>query len=117
MSELDALPKQFEQLLEGIRGKHSLEEWRHAYRKIIYSGAKRIFDDFPVIIIGPPPGPSSESRQQHQQQQPQQQQQQQQQQQGPTLSGGAARSPGTAGQQPPYHPSAICQYVCTVLGN
>lgn len=53
MSELDTLTEQFERLLEGIRGKHSLDEWRHAYRKVIYSGAMKILEDFPEIIIGP----------------------------------------------------------------
>jgi len=53
MSELDKLTEEFERLLEGVRGKHSLDKWRHAYRKIIYSGAMKILETFPEIIVGP----------------------------------------------------------------
>jgi hypothetical protein len=56
MSDLDTLAEQFGRLLEGVRGEYSLEEWRHAYRKIIYSGGMKILQAFPEIIIGPPRG-------------------------------------------------------------
>jgi hypothetical protein len=108
MSELDAKTQQIEQLFAGI-GASDLEEWRYAYRKIIYAGAMKILRDHPEIIIGSPPDPSSE------------QQQQQQQQQRPA-SGGAAlgnpgRNPVIDGQPPPYRPSAVCHLVCIVLGD
>jgi hypothetical protein len=53
MSELNKLTEEFERLLEGVPGKHSLDEWRHAYRKIIYSGGMKILEVFPEIIVGP----------------------------------------------------------------
>jgi hypothetical protein len=53
MSDLDTLAEQFERLLEGVRGKYTLEEWRHAFRKIIYSGGMKILQTFPEIIVGP----------------------------------------------------------------
>jgi hypothetical protein len=101
MSELDTLTEQFERLLEGIRGKYTLEEWRYAYRKVIYSGAKKLLDDFPVIVIGPPPLPP-----------------QLQEKKGPAPGGGPLPPPSsTAGEQPPYRPNAVCVLVCTVLGS
>lgn len=106
MSELDTLPEQFDRLLEGVRGKYTLEEWRYAYRKVIYSGAMRILKDFPEIIVGPPPAPFPE----------------QQQQQRPTVGrgphGGGDPPPPyfTAGQQPPYRPNAIHELLCIALG-
>jgi hypothetical protein len=111
MSELDTLTEQFEGLLKGIRGKYTLEEWRYAYRKVIYSGAKKLLDDFPVIVIGPPPLP------QHLQEQ----------QSAPPGGGAGGRGPhpggqpppnlSPAGDKPPYRPSAICELVCIVVGS
>jgi len=109
MSELDTLTEQFERLLEGVRGKYTLEEWRYAYRKVIYSGAKKLLDDFPVIVIGPPPLPPHLQEQQA----------------APAGGGGAGRGPqpgpqppvNTAGQQPPYRPSVVCELVCIVVGS
>lgn len=57
MSELDTLPEQFKRLLDGISGQYTLEEWRNAYRKVIYSGALKIFEVHPEVIIGPFPSP------------------------------------------------------------
>lgn len=107
MSELDALTEQVDRLLENIRTKYSLEEWRYAFREIIFSGAMKILDEFPEIIIGPRPESPT---------QPQQQQQQ-----GPTHGGGSVIGKGPHplpdGQRPPYYPSGIGQLVCIVLGN
>jgi len=106
MSELDTLPEQFERLLDGIRGKFTLAEWRYAYRKVIYSGARKILDDFPEIVIGPPPPPPQSGKGP-----------------GPAPGGNpAGQQPGAhpvgiAGQPPPYHPSAIHEYLCIVLGD
>jgi hypothetical protein len=105
MSNLDALPEQFDRLLGGIGTEYSLEELRYAFRKIIYSGAMKLYKDHPEIIIGPVPPPPPPQQQQQQQPQPQPQQQ------------GGGRGPQTAGQQPPYRPSAICEWVCIALGN
>jgi hypothetical protein len=80
MSELDKLTEEFERLLEGVRGKHSLDEWRYAYRKVLYSGGMKILEQFPEIILGPV-------------------------------------HPVSAGPPPPYHPSAINELLCIVLGN
>jgi hypothetical protein len=80
MSELNKLTEEFERLLEGARGKHTLEEWRYAYRKILYAGGMKILEAFPEIIVGPVRGVA-------------------------------------AGPTPPYHPSAITEYLCIVLGN
>jgi hypothetical protein len=96
MSALDALPGQFDGLLEGIGTEYSLEELRYALRKVFYSGAMKLYRDHPEIIIGPPPPPPP----------PQQQQQQQ-----------GGRGARTDGQPPPYRPSAICDWVCNALGN
>jgi len=114
MSELDTLTEQFERLLEGIRSKYTLEEWRYAYRKVIYSGAMKILEDFPEIIIGPPLQPSPRLQEQR----------------APTHGGGAPMGgPGPypggqqppaiiiAGQRPPPYPSAIGELVCIALGN
>src|SRR5258708_40208930 len=101
MSELDTLPEQFDRLLEGIRGKYTLEEWRYAYRKVIYSGAKKLLNDFPVIIVGPAPLPVRSGK-------------------GPAPAGattGPGAYPVIAGEQPPYRPNAVCELVCTVLGS
>src|ERR1700729_454777 len=60
MSALDALPGQFDGLLEGIGTEYSLEELRYALRKVIYSGAMKLYKDHPEIITGlpaPPPSP------------------------------------------------------------
>jgi hypothetical protein len=107
MSELDTLAKQFEQLLEGIRDKHSLEEWRYAYRKVIYSGALKIFEVHPEVIIGPSPatlelqargGPGPGD--------------------GPRNVGGNPPPYTILGERPPYRPSAvILQAACIALGN
>jgi hypothetical protein len=114
MSELDTLTEQFEGLLEGIRGKYTLQEWRYAYRKVIYSGAMKILEDFPAIIIGPPPPPPPQLQEQR----------------APTHGGGAAKGgPGPhpvvqqppaiiiAGQRPPPYPSSIGELVCIALGD
>ncbi|MEO7205196.1 MAG: hypothetical protein ABI356_10340 [Steroidobacteraceae bacterium] len=107
MSELDSLPEQFERILEGIRTNYPLEEWRYAYRKVIYAGAMRILKDFPEIIVGPPPALP-----------------QVQEQRGPTYGGGAQIGGGhnpppkfIDGQKPPYRPSAIIELVCIASGN
>jgi len=55
MSELDTLTEQFDRLLEGVRSQYTLEEWRYAYRKVLYSGAMKILKDFPVVIVGEQP--------------------------------------------------------------
>jgi hypothetical protein len=94
MSALDTLPGQFDGLLEGIGTEYSLEDLRYALRKVIYSGAMKLYRDHPEIITGQPPPP------------PQQQQQQQ-----------GGRGPHTDGQLPPYRPNAICEWVCIALGN
>jgi hypothetical protein len=104
MSALDALPGQFDGLLEGIGTEYSLEELRDALRKVIYSGAMKLYKDHPEIITGlpaPPPSPPPP---------PPPQQQQQQQQDGD-------RGARADGQQPPYRPNAICTWVCIALGN
>lgn len=105
MSELDTLTEQFERLLDGIRSKHTLEEWRFAYRKIIYSGGMKILDDFPEIIIGPAPLPRRSEKKAIT---------------GPTRgnpAGIGGPSHGIiAGQAPPFHPSAINELLCIVLG-
>jgi hypothetical protein len=103
MSELDTLTEQFERLLEGIHGKHTLEEWRYAYRKVVYFGAMKILGDFPGIILGPAPLPvrSGKGR-------------------GPVPAGattGPVAYPVIAGQQPPYRPSDIGELLCIALGN
>jgi hypothetical protein len=121
MSQLDTLPEQFDRLLEGIDSVNSLEEWRYAFRKVIYSGAMEILRDFPEIVVGPPPIPSSEQQQQQKQQQQSQQQEQQQEQRRPPPGGGATvgkpvRHPIIEGQQPPYRPSAIHELLCISLG-
>ena len=104
MSNLDTLAEQFEQLLEGVRGKYSLEEWRYAYQKIIYSGAMKILENFPEIIVGPAPMPMESKKGS-----------------GPTRGDpatlGKPLHPVIAGQTPPYHPSSISKLVCIVLGN
>lgn len=104
MSDLDALTEQFQRLLDGIRDKHTLEEWRFAYRKIIYAGAIKILDDFPEIIIGPAPLPVRSEKKG-----------------GPTRGNPVTLGPpghpvGIAGQAPPFHPSAIGELLCVVLG-
>jgi hypothetical protein len=104
MSELDTLTEQFERLLEGVRSQYTLEEWRYAYRKVLYSGAIRILKDFPVIFVGT----SSPKLQED-----------------PVFSGGVpigGQGPlpppkSIAGERPPYRPSAINQLVCIALGN
>ena len=103
MSDLDELPAQFDRLLGGIGTGYSLEEMRYALRKVIYSAAMKLYEDHPEIIIGPVPLPAPPPPPQ-QQQQPQPQQQ------------GVGRGPHIAGQQPPYRPNAICEWVCTALG-
>lgn len=106
MSELDTLTEQFDRLLDGIRSKHTLEEWRFAFRKIIYSSAMKILNDVPEIIVGPAPMPLRSEK-----------------------KGSASPTRGNpaglggplhgviAGQAPPFHPSAINELVCIVLGN
>jgi hypothetical protein len=106
MSALDTLPEQFDRLLEGIGTEYSLEELRFAFRKVLYSGAMKLYRDHPEIIVGPPPPPPRPAQPQ-QQQQPQQQPQQQR----------GGRGPHSDGQLPPYRPNAICEWVCTALGN
>jgi hypothetical protein len=105
MSELDTLTGQFKGTLDGIHTKYTLEEWRYAYREIIYAGAMRILEEFPEIIIGSPPSPSA---------QPQGQQSPTR--GDPALAGGP-RSPRIDGERPPYHPNGIGQIVCIALGN
>jgi hypothetical protein len=100
MSALDTLPEQFDRLLEGIGTEYSLEELRYAFRKVLYSGAMKLYRDYPEIIVGPPPPRPPPA------QQPQQPQQ---------LQGG--RGPHIDGQLPPYRPNAICEWVCTALGH
>jgi hypothetical protein len=104
MSDLDALTEQFQRLLDGIRDKHTLEEWRFAYRKIVYAGAMKILHDFPELIVGPVPlarqskkaaGPTRGE---------------------PTTIAGPGHPVVIAGQPPPYHPSAIGELLCVVLG-
>jgi hypothetical protein len=97
MSDLDTLTEQFERLLEGISTEYTLEEWRYAYREIIYAGAMKILEEFPEIVVGPAPSTPP--------------QQQQQQQQGPGFH------PAAPGQRPPYYPSSIFHLVCIALGN
>jgi hypothetical protein len=105
MTELDKLTEQFDGLLNGIREKYSLEEWRYAYRKVIYSGAMKIFKEFPVVIIGPPPPPP------------------QQEQKGGAVGSGPEfmRNPPpitVLGERPPYRPSCtILLAACIALGN
>jgi len=104
MSDLDTLAEQFERLLEGVRGKYSLEEWRFAYRKVVYSGAMKILDDFPELIVGPRPLPLQSKKAA-----------------GPTRGepttiAGPGHPVVIAGQPPPYHPSAIGELLCVVLG-
>jgi hypothetical protein len=107
MSELDSLPEQFERLLGGIGTGNSLEEWRYAYRKVVYSGAMRILKEFPEIIIGPPPPPPQLQRQPGPGPAPG----------GNPQIGGGNRPPySTAGQQPPYRPNAIHELLCIALG-
>jgi hypothetical protein len=105
MSELDTLTEQFERLLDGIRTKHTLEEWRFAYRKIIYSGGMKILDDFPEIIVGQAPLPPRSEKKAVA---------------APTRGNPAGiRGPVTGvtyGQAPPFHPSSIGELVCIVLG-
>ena len=96
MSELDTLTQEFDRLLDGIRTDASLEEWQYAYRKIIFSGAMKLLENFPEIIIGPPPSPPPPGEEQ-----------------GSNLRAGA--HPITDGQPPPYRPSTICQLVCIVV--
>jgi hypothetical protein len=106
MSELDTLTQEFDRLLESIpRGKYSLEEWRYAYRKVVYSGAKKILNDFPELIVGPKPQPMQSEK-------------------GPgahPVAGGLAGGQGVLhpvadGQPPPYRPNAINQVLCIILG-
>jgi hypothetical protein len=104
MSDLDALTEQFQRLLDGIRDKHTLEEWRFAYRKIVYSGAMKILDDFPELIVGPPP----RARQSKKAAGPTRSE--------PTTIAGPGHPVVIAGQPPPYHPSAIGELLCVVLG-
>jgi hypothetical protein len=102
---LDTLTKEFERLLNDIRTKYSLEEWRYAYSKVIYSGAIKILEKFPGIIIGPAPFPlqSKEIAEPIRG--------------NPTTIGGPLHPVTIAGQAPPFHPSAIGKLVCIVLGN
>jgi hypothetical protein len=93
MSDLDTLTEQFERLLEGIGTEYTLEEWRYAYREIIYAGAMKILEEFPEIVVGPAPSTLP------------------QQQQGPGFH------PAAPGQRPPYYPSGIFHLVCIALGN
>ena len=109
MSDLDTLTEQFERLLDGVNTEYSLEEWRYAFREIIYAGAMKILEEFPEIVVGPAPSTPPQ-----QQQTPPQQQQtppQQQQQQGPGFH------PAAPGQRPPYYPSGIFHLICIALGN
>jgi len=111
MSELDTLTEQFERLLEGIRTKYTLADWRYAYRKVIYSGAMKILEDFPEIIIGSPPQPSPQLQEQraHGGGAPMA---------GPGPHPGVQQPPAIiiAGQRPPPYPSDIGELVCIALG-
>jgi hypothetical protein len=106
MSTLDELTAEFDRLLATIpRGDNSLDDWRYAYRKIVYSGAKRILSDFPDLITGPRPlprqfeqGPGSHPGG------------------GGAAFGGGVVHPVAEGQPPPYRPSAVNQLLCLVLG-
>jgi hypothetical protein len=104
---LDTLTKEFKRLLDGIRTKYSLEEWRYAYSKVIYSGAIEILHKFPEIIIGPAPLAPLPLRSEKRAD--------------PILGNpgpmGAPLHPVIDGQAPPFHPSAIGKLVCIVLGN
>jgi hypothetical protein len=102
--DLDAVTKEIVRLLESIPAeKYSLEERRHAFRRVVYKGAMKILEDFPVIIVGPPPGrPRAEEEQL------------------PTNENaaffGGPRHPRTDGERPPYHPSGINWLLCQSLG-
>jgi hypothetical protein len=102
MSELDTLVDQFDGLLNGIRTKYSLEEWRYAYRKIIYSGAVKILREHPEIVIGPRPAP------------PRQLPEDPIQEGGGTGKGWQPPPPFIDSTKPPYRPSAICELACCI---
>jgi hypothetical protein len=107
MSELDTLANQLEALLEGVKTKFTLAEWRYASRKVIYSMGLEILEKFPDIVIGQPPIPQKGPPQAMRMSSPG----------GPAASGDPGVHPIIDDQQPPYRPSAVGTLVCLVLGD
>lgn len=51
----NSFPEQFKQMLGGLPGNYSLEEWQYLYRDVIFSMGLQILERFSSDAIGPNP--------------------------------------------------------------